>query len=187
MEANQALRHATPNSLVLFDELGRGTATYDGMALAQAIIEYIQKNVKAKTLFSTHYHELTVLDETLKGLKNIHVGAVEKNGEVVFLHKIMEGPADKSYGIHVAKIAGLPTVLLERAATILSALESQEIGHAPVSNDASIINEENEQLSLFKEVSTDELSVIDTLKKMNLLEMTPMDALNVLYDLQKRI
>lgn len=187
MEANQALRHATPNSLVLFDELGRGTATYDGMALAQAIIEYIQKNVKAKTLFSTHYHELTVLDESLKGLKNIHVGAVEKNGEVVFLHKIMEGPADKSYGIHVAKIAGLPTVLLERAATILSALESQEIGHAPISNDAPIINEENEQLSLFKEVSTDELSVIDTLKKMNLLEMTPMDALNVLYDLQKRI
>ncbi|MBP1048002.1 DNA mismatch repair protein MutS [Enterococcus sp. BWM-S5] len=187
MEANQALRHATPNSLVLFDELGRGTATYDGMALAQAIIEYIQKNVKAKTLFSTHYHELTVLDESLKGLKNIHVGAVEKNGEVVFLHKIMEGPADKSYGIHVAKIAGLPTELLERAATILSALESQEIGHAPIKNEAPIINEDSEQLSLFKEVSTDELSVIDTLKKMNLLEMTPMDALNVLYDLQKRI
>lgn len=189
MEANQALRHATPNSLVLFDELGRGTATYDGMALAQAIIEYIQKNVKAKTLFSTHYHELTVLDESLKGLKNIHVGAVEKNGEVVFLHKIMDGPADKSYGIHVAKIAGLPTALLERAATILSALESQEIGHAPlpIKNEKAVINEESEQLSLFKEVSTDELSVIDTLKKMNLLEMTPMDALNVLYDLQKRI
>ncbi|MBL1225803.1 DNA mismatch repair protein MutS [Enterococcus sp. BWR-S5] len=187
MEANQALRHATPNSLVLFDELGRGTATYDGMALAQAIIEYIQKNVKAKTLFSTHYHELTVLDESLTGLKNIHVGAVEKNGEVVFLHKIMEGPADKSYGIHVAKIAGLPTALLERAATILSALEAQEIGHAPIKSEAPVIDEESEQLSLFKEVSTDELSVIDTLKKMNLLEMTPMDALNVLYDLQKRI
>ncbi|WP_321388377.1 DNA mismatch repair protein MutS [uncultured Enterococcus sp.] len=187
MEANQALRHATPNSLVLFDELGRGTATYDGMALAQAIIEYIQKNVKAKTLFSTHYHELTVLDESLNGLKNIHVGAVEKNGEVVFLHKIMEGPADKSYGIHVAKIAGLPTALLERAATILSALEAQEIGHAPIKSEAPVIDEESEQLSLFKEVSTDELSVIDTLKKMNLLEMTPMDALNVLYDLQKRI
>ncbi|MEA4829368.1 MAG: DNA mismatch repair protein MutS, partial [Enterococcus thailandicus] len=105
MEANQALRNATPNSLILFDELGRGTATYDGMALAQAIIEYIHQNVQAKTLFSTHYHELTVLDQELSQLKNVHVGAVEKDGEVVFLHKMMEGPADKSYGIHVAKIA----------------------------------------------------------------------------------
>ncbi|MGK0552087.1 DNA mismatch repair protein MutS [Enterococcus faecalis] len=188
MEANQALRHATPNSLILFDELGRGTATYDGMALAQAIIEYIHKNVQAKTLFSTHYHELTVLDETLPGLKNIHVGAVEKDGEVVFLHKMMDGPADKSYGIHVAKIAGLPSALLERAATILSALEAEE---APIqtqpTSEHSEIREETEQLSLFKEVSTEELSVIDTLKKMNLLEMTPIDALNLLHQLQKRI
>ncbi|MBO0471559.1 DNA mismatch repair protein MutS [Enterococcus sp. DIV0242_7C1] len=186
MEANQALRHATPNSLILFDELGRGTATYDGMALAQAIIEYIHREVKAKTLFSTHYHELTVLDENLKGLKNIHVGAVEKNGEVVFLHKMMDGPADKSYGIHVAKIAGLPSDLLERAATILSALESEEQPVKTVEYQDEI-NEDTEQLSLFKEVSTDELSVIDTLKKMNLLEMTPMDALNKLHELQKRI
>ena len=186
MEANQALRYATPNSLILFDELGRGTATYDGMALAQAIIEYIHREVKAKTLFSTHYHELTVLDENLKGLKNIHVGAVEKNGEVVFLHKMMDGPADKSYGIHVAKIAGLPSDLLERAATILSALESEEQPVKTVEYQDEI-NEDTEQLSLFKEVSTDELSVIDTLKKMNLLEMTPMDALNKLHELQKRI
>ncbi|MTD41901.1 DNA mismatch repair protein MutS [Erwinia sp. CPCC 100877] len=186
MEANQALRHATPNSLILFDELGRGTATYDGMALAQAIIEYIHREVKAKTLFSTHYHELTVLDETLLGLENIHVGAVEKNGEVVFLHKMMEGPADKSYGIHVAKIAGLPSALLERAATILSALESEEQPVKQIEAD-TVIHEETEQLSLFKEVTTSELSVIDTLRKMNLLEMTPMDALNKLHELQKRI
>lgn len=186
MEANQALRHATPNSLILFDELGRGTATYDGMALAQAIIEYIHREVQAKTLFSTHYHELTVLDETLSGLKNIHVGAVEKNGEVVFLHKMMDGPADKSYGIHVAKIAGLPSDLLERAATILTALESEEQPLKTVEYTDEI-KEDTEQLSLFKEVSTDELGVIDTLKKINLLEMTPMDALNKLHELQKRI
>lgn len=182
MEANQALRHATPNSLILFDELGRGTATYDGMALAQAIIEYIHKNVKAKTLFSTHYHELTVLEESLPQLKNVHVGAVEQNGEVVFLHKLMDGPADKSYGIHVAKIAGMPTDLLSRAATILSALESD----APVQKNAEIV-EENEQLSLFSEVSTAELGVVDSIKKANLLEMNPMEALNFLYELKKRI
>lgn len=182
MEANQALRHATPNSLILFDELGRGTATYDGMALAQAIIEYIHKNVKAKTLFSTHYHELTVLEEGLPQLKNVHVGAVEQNGEVVFLHKLMDGPADKSYGIHVAKIAGMPTDLLSRAATILSALESD----APVQKNAEIV-EETEQLSLFSEVSTAELGVVDSIKKANLLEMNPMEALNFLYELQKRI
>lgn len=182
MEANQALRHATPNSLILFDELGRGTATYDGMALAQAIIEYIHKTVKAKTLFSTHYHELTVLEEQLSELKNVHVGAVEQNGEVVFLHKLMDGPADKSYGIHVAKIAGMPTDLLSRAATILAALEADS--PAP---QVEVIQEENEQLSLFNEVSTAELGVIDRLKKANLLEMTPMDALNLLYELQKHI
>ena len=182
MEANQALRHATPNSLILFDELGRGTATYDGMALAQAIIEYIHKNVKAKTLFSTHYHELTVLEETLPQLKNVHVGAVEQNGEVVFLHKLMDGPADKSYGIHVAKIAGMPTDLLSRAATILSALEAD----TPVQKNLEVA-EENEQLSLFSEVSTAELGVVDSIKKANLLEMNPMEALNFLYELQKRI
>ncbi|MDT2613060.1 DNA mismatch repair protein MutS [Enterococcus dongliensis] len=182
MEANQALRHATPNSLILFDELGRGTATYDGMALAQAIIEYIHKTVKAKTLFSTHYHELTVLEETLPKLKNVHVGAVEQHGEVVFLHKLMDGPADKSYGIHVAKIAGMPTELLSRAATILAALEAD----TPVQKKVEE-TEETGQLSLFSEVSTAELGVVDRLKKANLLEMNPMEALNFLYELQKQI
>lgn len=202
MEANQALLHATPNSLILFDELGRGTATYDGMALAQAIIEYIHKNVQAKTLFSTHYHELTVLDQELSQLKNVHVGAVEKEGEVVFLHKMMDGPADKSYGIHVAKIAGLPPKLLERAAKILETLEagdtihhsvaveieaasSKEISH-PEANTTQV-QEETQQLSLFSELSESETAVITALKQMNLLEMTPMDALNRLYELKKQL
>lgn len=125
MEANNALQHATKNSLILFDEIGRGTATYDGMALAQAIIEYVHNHVHAKTLFSTHYHELTTLDQQLKRLKNVHVGATEENGELVFLHKVSAGPADKSYGIHVAKLAGMPQSLLKRATDILHALENE--------------------------------------------------------------
>ncbi|GKS81879.1 DNA mismatch repair protein MutS [Ligilactobacillus pabuli] len=123
MEANLALKNATPQSLLLFDEIGRGTATYDGMALAQAIIEYVHDKVQAKTLFSTHYHELTALENNLPHLKNIHVGAVEKDGELVFLHKIQAGPADRSYGVHVAKLAGLPASLLSNASQILAKLE----------------------------------------------------------------
>lgn len=114
-EANHAIQKASSRSLIIFDELGRGTATYDGMALAQAIIEYVHDHIGAKTLFATHYHELTDLDEALVHLDNVHVATLEQNGNVTFLHKITEGPADKSYGIHVAKIAGLPQPLLERA------------------------------------------------------------------------
>ena len=193
MEANQALRYATPNSLVLFDELGRGTATYDGMALAQAIIEYIHQEVKAKTLFSTHYHELTVLDQELPHLKNIHVGAVEQDGEVVFLHKMMDGPADKSYGIHVAKIAGLPTELLGRAEVILESLEAnhspQKVSVTPVVEAVQPVEivEETQQLSLFSDTTEEEQKVLQELKRMNVLDMTPMDALNALYALHKQM
>lgn len=179
MEANQALQQATPDSLILFDELGRGTATYDGMALAQAIIEYIHQNVQAKTLFSTHYHELTPLEKELTHLRNIHVGAVEQEGEVVFLHKMMAGPADKSYGIHVAKIAGLPKKLLERADYLLVALENGE--------QAPKVAPEVEQLSLFSESNEVEREVLGELKALNVLEMTPMDALNALHQLQKKV
>ncbi len=191
MEANQALTYATPRSLILFDEIGRGTATYDGMALAQAIIEYIHKNVRAKTLFSTHYHEITVLEKELSGLKNIHVGAVEKNGEVVFLHKMMTGPADKSYGVHVAKLAGLPDDLLVRASDILSYLEAKnpEVKATVVKPEVTIDNlvEETEQLSLFGGLSEKESAVLKELKELSLLEMTPMDALNSLFTLQKKL
>lgn len=193
MEANEALRHATPNSLILFDELGRGTATYDGMALAQAIIEYIHENVHAKTLFSTHYHELTRLEDACAQLKNIHVGAVEENGEVVFLHKIMAGPADKSYGIHVAKIAGLPENLLKRADHLLQALEGQEKNIQVVSTPEEpiivkeILEETPTQLSLFAEETAGTKQVIEQLQKLNLLETTPLDALNFLHQLKKEL
>ena len=188
MEANQALRFATPKSLILFDEIGRGTATFDGMALAQGIIEYIHEHVKAKTLFSTHYHEITVLEDVLSGLKNIHVGAVEENGELVFLHKMMTGSADKSYGIHVAKLAGLPNDLLERSAEILSHLEgtTPEINlNSPKVEVVEVVAEETEQLSLFTEAT--DSPVLKELKELNLLDMTPMDALNCLFQLQKKL
>ncbi len=136
MEANEALSHATNRSLILFDEIGRGTATYDGMALAQAIIEYLHDHVHAKTLFSTHYHELTALEQSLAHLKNVHVGATMENGQLIFEHKMLAGPADKSYGIHVAKLAGMPADLLKRADSILQVLEGKEEVKAPLERTA---------------------------------------------------
>lgn len=194
MEANQALRHATPNSLIIFDEIGRGTATYDGIALAQSIVEYIHQQVHAKTLFSTHYHELTALEETLPHLKNWHVDAVEEDGNVIFLHKMTEGPADKSYGIHVAKLAGLPTSLLTRAKAILQTLEQKagDMDEGGVAQKADDINESAiaesdtvQQISLFDDSNNE--AVIERIKTMNLLGMTPMDAMNELYQLQQKL
>jgi DNA mismatch repair protein MutS len=118
LEVNHAVQNATANSLILFDEIGRGTATYDGMALAQSIIEYCHAKIKAKILFSTHYHELTYLEDELKGLHNVHVMAKEDKGNIVFLHKVADGPTDRSYGIHVAKLAALPAGLIHRAKEI---------------------------------------------------------------------
>jgi len=126
-EANNAIENATKNSLILFDELGRGTSTYDGMSIARAVLEYITDNIKCKTLFSTHYHELTDLTNDNEYIKNVHVSAVEENGNVIFLHKVQPGPADKSYGIHVAKLSGMPDKLISRAKDILSFYEKNEI------------------------------------------------------------
>ncbi|MBO5712391.1 MAG: DNA mismatch repair protein MutS, partial [Acholeplasmatales bacterium] len=123
IEANYAISNATKQSLVLFDEIGRGTATFDGMALAQAILEYLHEKVGCVTLFSTHYHELTSLEAKLKRLKNVHVEAKETNNGVAFLHKVVDGPTDKSYGINVASLAGLPKSLIERSKQVLNALE----------------------------------------------------------------
>ena len=177
-EANYALQEATENSLILFDELGRGTATYDGMSLAQAILEYIHDKIKAKTLFSTHYHELTVLEKDLKHLKNVHVSAIEENGTVTFLHKVKPGAVDKSYGIHVAALAKLPESLIERADEILSIYEKK-----------SIKKETFTQTSLFEltevEAEPKKNEVEEKIKNCNPLEMTPMEALSFLYELQK--
>ncbi len=173
MEAANAIKNATDDSLLLFDELGRGTATYDGMALAEAIIEYIHKNIQGKTFFSTHYHELTELDKTLKHLKNIHVSAYEEDGKITFLHKIKEGAVSKSYGIHVAKLAKLPDEVVKRADEILKTYENKE---------------RKVQVSLpIDEVIYEKPKVISKLEKINPLEITPIEALNILYELKKDI
>ena len=173
-EAKNAICNATPNSLILFDELGRGTATYDGMSLAQSILEYVNNKIKCKTLFSTHYHELTALEE-INGIKNVHVEAYEKDGNVTFLHKVKDGAVDKSYGIHVAKIAGMPKELLNRAQEILTMYESQDKEY-PVSP--------NQQVSFNFDV-IEENPVLDRLEEIDPLKCTPIDAINLLYELKE--
>ncbi|RHW36355.1 DNA mismatch repair protein MutS [Neobacillus notoginsengisoli] len=203
LEAKNAIANATQDSLILFDEIGRGTSTYDGMALAQAIIEHVHNWIGSKTLFSTHYHELTVLEDELDRLHNVHVSAIEHQGKVVFLHKIKEGPADKSYGIHVAELAGLPKELIIRANEILTSLEQAKI-EEPVPAMPDGTSEVNEavapssgtaQLSFFaepvkakkQEFSGKEKNVIEKIRELDILDLTPLQAINVLYELQKKI
>lgn len=180
MEANNAILGATDKSLILFDELGRGTATYDGMSLAQAIIEYIHDNIRAITLFSTHYHELTTLEKSKKHIKNVHVSAHEENGNITFLHKIKEGSVDKSYGIHVAKLANLPDSLIKRADEILKTYESSRNKKQIVSQISMNFEENNTNNDKYVIIS-------EKLKKVNPLETSPMEALNILYDLKKEM
>lgn len=184
-EANDALKNATKNSLLVFDEIGRGTATYDGMALAQAIIEYIENNVQAKTMFSTHYHELTQLDEKFTGVNNVHVNATEENGTLVFLHKVLPGPSDQSYGIHVAKLAGLPSQVLLRAEEVLNKLEADSGNYVTAEEQPAIqkVAEPEVQMSLFG----DDNEITTEIKETNLMDITPMDAMNLLYKWQKEL
>jgi DNA mismatch repair protein MutS len=179
-EANRAILGATEHSLILFDELGRGTATYDGISLAQAIIEYIHDNIKAITFFSTHYHELTSLEEHKAHIKNVHVSAHEENGVITFLHKVKDGSVDKSYGIHVAKLAQLPDSLIKRADEILKTYENKKSKKEVVS-----------QISMNLEESVAPINKYDIIKKklddINPLELSPMEALNVLYELKSEM
>ena len=174
-EANEAITNATNNSLIIFDELGRGTATYDGLSLAQAIIEYIHNNIKCKTLFSTHYHELTKLEDHFENLKNVHVSALEENGNITFLHKIKNGSVDKSYGIHVAKLANLPKSLIKRANEILNDYESN--GNIEIKNQISFDLDEKDEENI----------ALEKLKQINPYEITPIEALNILYELKKDV
>ena len=194
LESQHAITHATANSLLLFDEIGRGTSTYDGMSLAQAMMEFIHNHIGANTLFSTHYHELTQLEHELEKLVNVHVSAAERDGNVVFLHKVKAGAADKSYGVHVAKLADMPEAILQRAEQLLKQFEE---GAVAVPQAATVVVEpvveaapeveDSLQLSLFGEVSKDEQAAIGQLKAANVANMTPMQAMNLLYELQQKL
>lgn len=173
-EANNAIQNATADSLILFDELGRGTATYDGMSLAKAILEYVDRKISCKTMFSTHYHELTELAEQVPSIKNVHVSAKEEDGQVYFLHKIEDGPVDKSYGIHVAKLSGMPDELIKRAEEILKGYED---GPSVKTNKAS-----NQISFTFEEKSTSKVE--EELAKLDLDSMSAKEALDMLYILK---
>jgi len=183
LDANNAIKNATEHSLILFDEIGRGTATYDGMALAQAIIEYIHEKIKCKTFFSTHYHELTDLDKSLSKLKNVHVSAKDEQGKIIFLHRIKEGPTDKSYGINVASLAELPVGLIIRAKKILNDLE---FNHQKLSDDTSITLFNFDEYKELPE-NKEENEIIQVLKDVSIDEITPIEALNLLHKIINKL
>jgi DNA mismatch repair protein MutS len=194
LETKQAITQATSQSLILLDEIGRGTSTYDGISLAQSVVEYIHDRVQAKTLFSTHYHELTELDQHLERLTNVHVVCSEKNGKVIFLHTVKEGKADQSYGIHVAQLASMPEEVIVRANEILSQLESNYStveGHQnePDTHPKTTVNQritetsDQMQISFFDE--DQRMTYLKEIEDLNLVTMTPLEALNTLYSIQQ--
>lgn len=176
MEASRAIKYATRNSLILFDELGRGTATFDGMSLAQAILEYVANKIKCKTLFSTHYHELTDMEKTIPNLKNKHVSAVEENGNITFLHKVKDGSVDKSYGINVAKLAGLPDEVIDRASGILNIYENKEKKTDTIIQTTLPLNFDEKKSEVEEEV-----------KNIDILNITPIEAINILSKLKEKV
>lgn len=185
METKQALTEATPNSLILLDEIGRGTSTYDGMALAQAILQYIHDVVSAKTLFSTHYHELTVLAETHHKIKNIQVTVMERDNQIIFLHKIKEGKADKSYGIHVAELAGLPAPIINNAKIILKEIEAKTREYQiqlDISEKSANCAETAERDELLQQGT-----LLAKLADLDLNLLTPLEVVNLVNELQEQL
>jgi Mismatch repair ATPase (MutS family) len=190
-EVANILRNATASSLLILDEIGRGTSTYDGMAIARAILEYCadKRRLGARTMFATHYHELTELEGKLDGVKNYRISVKEHGDTIIFLRKIVRGGADKSFGIQVAKLAGLPEDLIERAKKILTELEASDINNA-ASRVGS--NAESEQISLLSCIpdangsGPDASTIVEELKKLDVERMTPMDALVKLYEISAK-
>ena len=179
-EAANILNNATDKSLILLDEIGRGTATYDGLSLAYAITEYIhnEKSLRARTLFATHYHELTNLEENLQRLENHHIGVKEHGDKIIFLRQILPGPGDKSYGIHVAKMAGLPKQVIKRASLLLNSYLDIESANQEHTHVLSV-----DQLSVFAE---QDIELKNEIKEIDLLSLTPLEVISRLDELKKK-
>jgi DNA mismatch repair protein MutS len=199
-EAASIIKEATPNSLVILDEIGRGTSTYDGMSLAQAILEYLHDEVKAKVLFSTHYHELTPLEKKLPAVKNYTVSVKEQEDKIIFLRKIIPGKADKSYGINVARLAGLPAKIITNASRILKELEDarsltpEDQKTYPINTTPTPFIGSEGQLSLVPSRAAQEdapvkkeKKILEEIKRLNIVDTTPLEALNILFSLQSRL
>jgi DNA mismatch repair protein MutS len=181
-EVAELLKNATAKSLLILDEIGRGTSTYDGMAIARAVLEYCadKSRLGCKTLFATHYHELTALEGQLPGVKNYHIAAKKRQDDIIFLRKIIPGGADQSYGIEVAKLAGVPQAVITRARAILH--ELQEQGWVPAPPETPV--EERDQVSL---ADLSALQVADALRQTSVETLTPIEALNLLYEWKKKL
>ncbi len=191
-EVANILRNATADSLLILDEIGRGTSTFDGLSIAWAVTEHVadKKKLGAKTLFATHYHELTELEGKLSGVKNFCIAVKEKGDDIVFLRKIVRGGADKSYGIQVARLAGVPESVLVRAKSLVNQLVDADVASkvkdiAAGSNSALREGAGFRQLTLFDNAGSDELK--DEILGINLSETTPMEAMNILYNIQTRL
>ena len=182
-ETANLLNNATPRSLVLLDEIGRGTSTFDGLSIAWAVTEYLHDHLKSRTLFATHYHQLTELALTRPGIKNYNMAVREWNEEIIFLRKVLEGGTDRSYGIQVARLAGVPREVLDRAKEILSNLEGGELNDIGQPRIASHSGGGPGQLDLF---SSDKHPVVQELRKLDIHQLTPLEALNRLDDLKKK-
>jgi DNA mismatch repair protein MutS len=185
IEAANIMNNATSRSLVLLDEVGRGTSTFDGISIAWAIAEHIRNTIRARTLFATHYNELTELALTLDGVRNYNVSVREWGDEIIFLRKIEEGPADKSYGIQVARLAGVPEAVIERAKEVLHNLEKEELNSGGKPKFAGRkTRKKREQLDLFSSVTD---SVLGEIMELDTDSLTPADALQKLVELKNRV
>jgi DNA mismatch repair protein MutS len=196
-EVANILRNATSNSLLILDEIGRGTSTYDGLSIAWAVIEHIsnRKLLGAKTLFATHYHELTELEGKIDNVNNFCIAVKEQGDDIVFLRKIIKGGADKSYGIQVAKLAGIPDMVIDRAKEISAQLLDNDITEKVQNIEVNVKNEKHKPVK-YDEVDLEQISLFDTVKDEDVLQelkdldvsnLTPIDALNTLYRLQNKL
>ena len=183
MELAEILNNATEKSLIILDEIGRGTSTYDGMAIAAATIEYVCERIKAKTLFATHYHELQEWEDKYEGVKNYSVAVKEKGEEVIFLRKIIEGPTDESYGIYVAKLAGVPNNVVSKAKAILKQLEKENTAKNAAKNDVKVVTN-SMQVDMFNYKLAEVGRILD---KLVVDELTAKDALDVIYKLKDKL